>query len=82
MVVCTGDMQLGFFKQEKNALLDALKLYFHHKTLTLEMEYIEIPKDEIISGTLLSTKDQYQQLAERYPAVKALKERLGLDLDY
>jgi hypothetical protein len=48
----------------------------------VEYEYIEIRKDEAFAGPVLSSKDQYLQLAERYPAVRELKERLGLDLDY
>jgi DNA polymerase-3 subunit gamma/tau len=82
IVMCKGDVQFGFFKQERNGLLDHLKQSFHHKTLTLNYEYIEIPKDETFAGPILSSKDQYLQLAERYPAVKELKERLGMDLDY
>lgn len=81
-IVCKGDVQFGFFKQERNALLDHLKQSFYHKTLTINYEYIEIPKDETLAGLVLSSKDQYLQLAERYPAVKELKERLGMDLDY
>ena len=82
IIVCRGDVQFGFFKQERNALLDHLKQSFFHKTLTINYEYIEIPKDETYAGPVLSSKDQYLQLAERYPAVKELKERLGMDLDY
>jgi DNA polymerase-3 subunit gamma/tau len=82
IILCKGDVQFGFFKQERNALLDHLKQSFYHKTLTLQYEYIEIPKDETFTGPILSSKDQYLQLAERYPAVKELKERLGMDLDY
>jgi DNA polymerase-3 subunit gamma/tau len=82
IIFCKGDVQFGFFKQERNGLLDHLKQSFHHKTLTLNYEYIEIPKDETFAGPVLSSKDQYLQLAERYPAVKELKERLGMDLDY
>jgi DNA polymerase-3 subunit gamma/tau len=82
IVTCKGDMQFGFFKQERNVLLDYLKNNFHHKTLTLDYEFIETPKDDTVAGPVLSTRDQYQQLTERYPAVKALKERLDMNLDY
>jgi DNA polymerase-3 subunit gamma/tau len=35
-----------------------------------------------LSALPLSARDQYQQLAEQYPLVKELKERLRLELDY
>ena len=37
------------------------------------MERIEIP---------LSTKDQFAKIAEQYPLVKELKDRLRLDIDF
>jgi DNA polymerase-3 subunit gamma/tau len=81
-VVCTGDIQMGFYLQEKNNLLDYLKNFFGNRNLKIDTEFIEIPKDETQKGPVLSIKDQYLQMAEKYPVIKELKDRLGLELDY
>ncbi|MFN9709855.1 MAG: DNA polymerase III subunit gamma/tau [Bacteroidota bacterium] len=81
-VVCTGDIQLGFFNQEKNSLLEFLKNQYGHKGLSIETEYIELARDEIAVGPVLSIKDQYLKMAEQYPAIKELRDRLGLELEY
>jgi DNA polymerase-3 subunit gamma/tau len=81
-VVCTGDIQIGFFNQEKNSLLEFLKNYYNHKGLSIETEFIEIPKEIHQKGPVLSIKDQYLQMASQYPAIKELKDRLGLELEY
>jgi DNA polymerase-3 subunit gamma/tau len=81
-VVCTGDIQMGFFNHEKNSLLEFLKNQYAKKTLTIETEFIEIPKELNVAGPVLSIKDQYLRMAEQYPAIRELKERLGLELEY
>jgi DNA polymerase-3 subunit gamma/tau len=81
-VVCTGDIQMGFFNYEKNSLLEFLKNQYAKKTLTIETEFIEIPKELNVAGSVLSIKDQYLRMAEQYPAIRELKERLGLELEY
>jgi DNA polymerase-3 subunit gamma/tau len=81
-VVCTGDIQLGFYQQEKNNLLDYLKDFFGNRNLSIETEFIEITREETQKGPVLSIKDQYLQMAEKYPVIKELKDRLGLELDY
>jgi DNA polymerase-3 subunit gamma/tau len=81
-VTCTGDIQMGFYQQEKNSLLDYLRNFFGNRSLTIETEFIEIPKDDTQKGPVLSIKDQYLQMAEKYPMIKELKDRLGLELDY
>jgi DNA polymerase-3 subunit gamma/tau len=73
---------LGFFNQEKNSLLEFLKHQYGHKGLSIETEFIEIPKELNVAGPVLSIKDQYLRMAEQYPAIRELKDRLGLELEY
>ena len=81
-VLCTGDIQIGFFNQEKNSLLEFLKNLYGKKSLSIETEFIEIPKEVNVAGPVLSIKDQYLRMAELYPAIRELKDRLGLELEY
>ncbi|MBU6158602.1 MAG: DNA polymerase III subunit gamma/tau [Bacteroidetes bacterium] len=81
-VVCTGDIQLGFFKQERNELMDYLRQTYQHPLLRLESRFVEIEQEAVPAGVILSTRDQYLKLTEQYPLIKSLKERLGLELDY
>jgi DNA polymerase-3 subunit gamma/tau len=81
-VVCTGDIQFGFFKQERNELTDYLRQTYQHPQLRLESRFVEVEQEAVPAGVILSTRDQYLKLTEQYPLIKTLKERLGLELDY
>jgi DNA polymerase-3 subunit gamma/tau len=81
-VVCTGDIQFGFFKQERNDLTDYLRQTYQHPQLRLESRFVEVEQEAVPAGVILSTRDQYLKLTEQYPLIKTLKERLGLELDY
>lgn len=81
-VRCFGELQLGFLKQERTHLLDHLQQFFRNPVLNIHPELIEQPLEQMVGPRPLSTKEQYLKLVEKYPLVKELKDRLGLELDY
>ena len=81
-IVCNGNIQLGFLKQEKTALLEHIQHFFHNPGLNMHVDLIEAPEDSNPVERPLSTKEQFMKMAEKYPLVKELKDRLGLELDY
>ena len=81
-VVVHGTIQQGFFKQEKTALLLHVQHFFKNPNINIHVELIEEAEDDTPVERPLTTKEQFMRMAEKYPLVKDLKDRLGLELDY
>lgn len=81
-VVVYGNIQLGFLKQEKTALLQHVQGFFKNSNINIVVQLMEEPEDLTPVEKPLSTKEQFMRMAEKYPLVKDLKDRLGLELDY
>jgi DNA polymerase III subunit gamma/tau len=81
-ITCFGNVQLGFLKQEKTALLAHVQYFFHNPSINIHVELVETQEDENPADKPLSTKEQFMRMAEKYPMVKELKNRLGMELDY
>jgi DNA polymerase III subunit gamma/tau len=81
-ITCFGNVQLGFLKQEKTALLEHVQHFFHNPAINIHVELVESQEEENPAGRPLSTKEQFMKIIEKYPLVKDLKDRLGMELDY
>jgi DNA polymerase-3 subunit gamma/tau len=77
-----GNIQLGFLKQEKTALLQHVQSFFKNPNINILVQLVEEPEDLTPVERPLSTKEQFMRMAEKYPLVKDLKDRLGMELDY
>ena len=80
-VVVYGTIQQGFFKQEKTALLLHVQHFFKNPNINIHVELIEDPEDDTPSDRPLTVREQFQLMTEKYPLVKELKDRLGMQLD-
>lgn len=81
-VICYGNIQLGFLKQEKTPLLEHMQHFFHNPSINIHVELVEAPEENNPADRPLSTKEQFMKMTEKYPLVKELKDRLGMELDY
>lgn len=81
-VMVYGSIQLGFLKQEKTALLQHVQAFFKNPNINILVQLTEEPEDLTPVERPLSTKEQFMRMAEKYPLIKDLKDRLGLELDY
>jgi DNA polymerase-3 subunit gamma/tau len=81
-VIVYGNIQLGFLKQEKTALLQHVQQFFKNPNINIVVQLMEEPEDLTPVEKPLSTKEQFMRMTEKYPLVKDLKDRLGLELDY
>lgn len=81
-VICYGNIQLGFLKQEKTTLLEHVQHFFHNPNINIHVELVEAPEENNPVDRPLSTKEQFMKMTEKYPLVKELKDRLGMELDY
>lgn len=77
-----GNIQLGFLKQEKTALLQHVQAFFKNPNINILVQLMEEPEDLTPVERPLSMKEQFIRMTEKYPLVKDLKDRLGLELDY
>lgn len=81
-ITCFGNVQLGFLKQEKTSLLEHIQHFFHNPSINIHVELVETQEEENPADKPLSTKEQFIRMVEKYPLVKELKDRLGMELDY
>lgn len=81
-VMVYGSIQLGFLKQEKTALLQHVQAFFKNPNINIVVQLTEEPEDLTPVERPLSMKEQFMRMTEKYPLVKDLKDRLGLELDY
>jgi DNA polymerase-3 subunit gamma/tau len=82
-VVVHNNIEQRFIEQERNALYEFLTR--HIPVNGLQFQVVMGEPDPAAASTEpapLSSRDQYQAMVAQYPLVEALKEKLGLDLDY
>ncbi|MFY7838767.1 MAG: hypothetical protein ACOVP7_00770, partial [Lacibacter sp.] len=80
-VVVSGAIQAGFLKQEKTSLLLHVQNFFKNPNINIHVELIEDPEDDTPVERPLTVREQFQLMTEKYPLVKELRDRLGMQLD-
>ena len=81
-VIADSKIQNKFIDNERAGLIDFLQSHFNNKQLKYSIEITETENHATTQGKPLSAKQQYLLLAEKYPLVKELKEKLKMELDY
>lgn len=78
-----NNIELRFIEQERNPLYDFLIAQLQVSTLQFQVVVTD-PDPNAVSDQPVtrSSRDQYQAMINTYPLVHALRERLGMDLDY
>ncbi len=80
-ISCSHIVQLRFIEEEKLSISEFLKKQFHRPGLVLSLVVHEDPSLTEKSPGLLSPRDQFLKMAEKYPQVRELKDRLNLDIE-
>ena len=75
-------MQQTFIELKRGALITHLQTHFNNRLITYNVLLEEGDKAHLVQEEHLTTKQQYLKIIEKYPLVKDLKDRLGLQLDY
>ncbi|MEO6491128.1 MAG: DNA polymerase III subunit gamma/tau [Ferruginibacter sp.] len=82
-IITHSNLHFKFIEAERSHLIHFIQKHFNNRflkyNLKLEENTDESEKDQ---NPVLNTKQVYQLLAEEYPLIKELKERLKLELDY
>lgn len=78
----TNNIQFRFIEQQGQKISQYLREKLHNNQLQFFIVMEENKEPKPITGAPLTAREQYNKLAEEYPLVKELKNRLRLELDY
>lgn len=81
-VITANNIEQKFIEAERNELFAFLQQELKNRLLQFNVTVNENPEERPVVDAPLSSKDQFLKIAEQYPLVKELKDRLKLDLDY
>ena len=81
-IVTDNVLQQKFIEVERAALITHLQTHFNNRFITYRVILEEKENAHVVKEEHLSSKQQYLKIIEKYPLVKELKDRLGLQLDY
>ncbi|MES2372328.1 MAG: DNA polymerase III subunit gamma/tau [Bacteroidota bacterium] len=71
-----------FVEQERSMLIDHLHTTFNNRAITFEVLVEASEREDIPAHMRLNSKQKFEHIAEQFPLVKELKERLKLEIDY
>ena len=80
--VTANNIEKQFIEQERNNLFAFLQEKLRNRQLQFNVILEEKAANRPVLETTLTAKEQYLKMAEQYPLVKELKDRLKLALDY
>jgi DNA polymerase III subunit gamma/tau len=81
-VITSNNIEQKFIEQERNLLFSWLQKQLKNRLLQFNVTTRESPGQYMQIEAPMSAKEQFLKMAEQYPLVKELKDRLGLELDY
>jgi DNA polymerase-3 subunit gamma/tau len=81
-VVTANNIEKQFIEQDRNSLFGFLQERLKNSLLQIVAIVEENPKERPEIEVTLSAKEQFLKMAEQYPLVKELKDRLKMELDY
>ncbi len=71
-----------FVEQEKMMLIDHIHTTFNNRAIVFEILVEASEREDIPVHMRLNSKQKFEHIAEQYPLVRELKERLKLEIDY
>ena len=71
-----------FVEQERMMLIDHLQKAFNNRTISFTVLVDAGEMEEVPAHLRMNSRQKYERIAEQYPLVKALKEKLKLEIDY
>ena len=81
-IITDSNIQQKFIDAERAALITHLQQYFNNNQLKYQITIIEKEVPVENGPKPLNSKEHFHLLAEQYPAIKDLREKLKLDLEF
>ncbi len=74
--------QQRFVEQEKMMVTDMVQQAFNNRGITMQIVIEETEQEAVPAHVVLNSRQRFDKIAEQYPWVKELKDRLKMELDY
>jgi len=74
--------QQKFVEQERMFLAPHIQDAFNNRSISFKIVVEEGVKEEVPVNLLLNSRQRFERIAEQYPLLKELKEKLRLEIDY
>ncbi|MEP6512473.1 MAG: DNA polymerase III subunit gamma/tau [Parafilimonas sp.] len=74
--------QQKFIEQEKTIVLNEIQIAFCNRSINFKILVEEGGKEELPANVRLNNRQRFERIAEQYPLIRELKNRLNLELDY
>jgi DNA polymerase III subunit gamma/tau len=81
-VVTSNNIEQKFIEQDRNKLFVFLQEQLQNRLLQFNVVIEEKKEGKPQIEIALTAREQFQQMTEKYPLVKELKDKLRLELDY
>ena len=74
--------QQKFIEQERTLLLDYIQQAFNNRSISLKILIEEGEQEKLPPHLTMNSREKFERIAQQYPLVKELKDKLKLELDY
>ncbi|MFP5039489.1 DNA polymerase III subunit gamma/tau [Parasediminibacterium sp. JCM 36343] len=81
-ICINSNLQQRFIEQEKTMMLEYLQRHYHNNSISFNFQLNEGTKDEVPVTANLNSKQRFERIAEQYPLLRELRDKLKLELDY
>ena len=81
-VTVDSSLQQKFIEQEKTMLLDYLQRHYKNRLVGFTFNVVEGEKQDIPLHLQLNSKQRFERIAQQYPLLKELRDRLKLEIDF
>jgi DNA polymerase-3 subunit gamma/tau len=71
-----------FVESEKMVLIDQLQTQFNNRAINFTILVEEGEREDVPLHMRLNSKQKFERIAEQYPLVKELRDKLRLEIDY
>jgi DNA polymerase-3 subunit gamma/tau len=71
-----------FVEQERMSLLEFLQKGFNNRSIAFEILVDASEQEEVPVHLRLNSRQKFERIAEQFPLVRELKDRLKMDIDY
>ncbi|SJZ34455.1 DNA polymerase III subunit gamma/tau [Sediminibacterium ginsengisoli] len=71
-----------FVEQERMMLIDHLHKAFNNRSITFSILVEASEKEDVPAYMRMNSKQKFERIAEQFPAVRDLKDKLKLEIDY
>ena len=71
-----------FVEQERMMLMDHLQKEFNNRAIVFEVFVEAGEKEDVPAHMRMNSKQKFEHIAQQYPLVKELRDRLKLEIDY